>query len=345
METIREYVTGPWEERIPTVIDPDTERAVKMARDLIGIRIATSSSCRSKMVGIGGAIHDSFGRADTQPTAFSITLGPRSEQNSYTAELAAIAQALRLIPPSFSRRQIVVFTSNQAALKAISRPYHQSGQGLISQIYDSFRMLRVGDNRVLIVWIPSGQEFHLSKMAKQAAKRATERGQVPEELSPQAKSTLLNRARTKQSKGQTIPQGIGRYSTEMDTALPGRHTRVLYDSLSRREAGILAQLRTGMIHLNGYLHRIGAAESDQCACGQAKETVKHFLFRCTNWDALRTQMIEQTDTRRGSLSYFLGGKAKSDPKEWVPNLKAVHETIKYAICTGRLDPEVERAAT
>ncbi len=158
------------------MIDPDTERAVQMAYGLVGIRVATSLSCRSKMVGIGGTIHDTSNMVDTQPSTFSITVGPRSEQNSYTAELAAIAEALRLIPPSLSRRQIIVFTSNQVALKAISRPYHQSGQSYISQIYDSFCMLRVGDNRVLIVWIPAGQEFQLSKMAKQAMKRATERG-------------------------------------------------------------------------------------------------------------------------------------------------------------------------
>ena len=31
----------------------------------------------------------------------------------------------------------------------------------------------------------------------------------------------------------------------MDTALPGKHTRMLYDSLERKEANVLAQLRTG----------------------------------------------------------------------------------------------------
>ena len=48
----------------------------------------------------------------------------------------------------------------------------------------------------------------------------------------------------------------------MDTALPGKHTRRLYDSLKREEAYVLAQLRTGIIRLNGYLYQIGAAESD-----------------------------------------------------------------------------------
>lgn len=109
-------------------------------------------------------------------------------------------------------------------------------------------------------------------------------------------------------KTRILPDGVGKYSKEMDTALPGKHTRTLYDSLKRREASVLAQLRTGMARLNGYLYRIGAAESDQCACGQARETVKHFLFRCTRWDAYRTQMLAQTDTRRGNLSFYLGGK-------------------------------------
>jgi hypothetical protein len=123
----------------------------------------------------------------------------------------------------------------------------------------------------------------------------------------------------------------------MDTALPGKHTRTIYDALKRREANILAQLRTGMARLNGYLHRIGAAESDQCACGRATETIKHFLFRCTRWEAYRRQMLKQTETRRSNLSFYLGGKAPSDPEGWTPNMDAVLATIKYAMASGRLD--------
>jgi hypothetical protein len=96
-----------------------------------------------------------------------------------------------------------------------------------------------------------------------------------------------------------------------------------------------------MVRLNRYLHQIGAAESDQWTCGHARETVEHFLFRCTKWEAHRTQMLEQTETRRGSLSFYLGGKAPSDLEPWAPNMDAVRATVKYAIATGRLDIEVE----
>jgi hypothetical protein len=42
------------------------------------------------------------------------------------------------------------------------------------------------------------------------------------------------------------------------------------------------------------------------------------------------------DTKRGCLSFFLGGKAPLDPVMWAPNVIAVRATVKYAIATGRL---------
>ncbi len=84
----------------------------------------------------------------------------------------------------------------------------------------------------------------------------------------------------KQQEGRKLPEDAGKFSKAMDTALPGKHTRELYDKLKRRAASVLAQLRTGMSRLSGFLGRIGAAESDQYACGHARETVEHFLLRC-----------------------------------------------------------------
>jgi hypothetical protein len=55
-------------------------------------------------------------------------------------------------------------------------------------------------------------------------------------------------------------------------------------------------------------------------------------------------MVAQTDTRRGNLSFYLGGKALSDPEKWAPNINAVRTTIKFPIATGRLDKEPEQAA-
>lgn len=62
---------------------------------------------------------------------------------------------------------------------------------------------------------------------------------------------------------------------------------MLYDSLDREKASILAQLPTGHARLNGYLHRIRKADSNLCKRGMERETVPHFLFRCTRWNEQR----------------------------------------------------------
>ncbi|UPK92131.1 hypothetical protein LCI18_003066 [Fusarium solani-melongenae] len=136
-------------------------------------------------------------------------------------------------------------------------------------------------NRVNIVWLPSRAELKVQRIAKTSARQATEAGLRSE---------------------KTLPEGVGRHSRRVDSALPGRHTRLLYDQLSWKEASVLAQLRTGMARLNGYLYQIRAAPTDECPCGRAKETVENFLFR----------------------------------RKWTLNMNAVRATIRFAIATGCL---------
>ena len=174
-------------------------------------------------------------------------------------------------------------------------------------------------------------------MAKQKAKATTQRHATPQTQLPCMRSTTLSMARSKQSTTRSLPEKVGKHSKRVDTALPGKHTRQLYDHLSWKEASILAQLRTGIARVNAYLHRIEATPSDQCACEQARETVEHFLFRCTKWTAHRSEMLRCTDTQRSNISFYLGGKSPSDSKNWTPNMDAVRATIRFAIATGRLD--------
>jgi hypothetical protein len=145
----------------------------------------------------------------------------------------------------------------------------------------------------------------LGKKAKTAAQQAIKQGHPIRKQAYKAKSITLNTAAAKQWHKKTSPEGVGGFSRRMDTALPGRHTGMLYDSFKRREASVLAQLRTGMTRLN-------AVESGQCACGQVKKTIKHFLFGCIRWTGYRTQMLQQTETKRSNLSFYLGGRAPSD---------------------------------
>ena len=151
------------------------------------------------------------------------------------------------------------------------------------------------------------------------------------------KLTTLNIAWKRAGPSNSLPENIGRHTKRVDVALPDKHTWQLYDQLSWKEASVLAQLRTGMARLNGYLSQINVAETDRCACGQARETVEHFLFRCRKWTAHRTELLQCTDTHRGNISFFLGGKSPSDDQNWTPNLEAVRASIQFAIATGRLE--------
>jgi len=188
------------------------------------------------------------------------------------------------------------------------------------------------------MWVPAGEEeFAPRQLAKAAAKRATERGCEAEVPWYQARTTTLRLALARERTREQLPESVGRYSKRIDKALPGRHTRAIYDSLKRIEADVLVQLRTGMIRLNSYLRRIGAAESGLCDCGQATETVEHFLFRCKNWTAQREILLKCARTKIGNLSFFLGGKAASDDDKWEPDMQAVRATIRFAMATKRLE--------
>jgi ribonuclease HI len=344
MEIIREHAIPPWEPRLQTIQEPDREKAAEMANEATDLMVATSSSVKEGIVGMGGIAQDNlFSGSREIVVNYAVTLGTREEQNPYTAELAAIAMALKSMPPRISHRHITIVTRNQSALAAIRQPRQQSGQGIITQIYESVKLLKQRGNSIDFRWAPAESNFALGSEAKAAAQRATKEVRTPDSQPYQAKSTTMRLAMTKQRRGRMLPQGVGKFSKAMDTALPGKHTRVLYDKLKRREACVLAQLRTGMAKLNGFLSRIGAAESDLCACGHAKETVEHFLLRCIKWTALRDGLLQCTETRRGSLSFYLGGKAPSDPKVWMPDMKAVRATIKYAMATGRLERDDEQA--
>jgi ribonuclease HI len=365
LETIDAYAAEPWNERVEVITD-ESERAIELASGQRAIRIATSSSAKNDLVGFGVAIRlPDFGWAKTKFMLYSVTLGTREEQNPYTAELAAIVRGLRKVPQHVRQCVLIVFTSNKGAALSLKHPWHQSGQKEIANFYACVSQLRKRSNKVVIAWRPqehdenNGDEdvdngasdtnrngnFALARLAKEAARKATLPGSLPRTPPFRAKSTTLNNARKIQSRIPVLPDNVGAFSKRIDIALPGRHTRLLYDALSWKEASILVQLRTGMARLNHYLAQIGAITSPDCACGYGRETVEHFVMRCTKWTAHRKELLQYTEDRRGSISFYLGGKTYSDDNKWTPDLKAVRATIGFAIATGRLQQTVKEVGS
>jgi hypothetical protein len=242
-------------------------------------------------------------------------------------------------------RSITILTRSKAAVLSVGNPRQQSGQEYIRSTYKSIKKLKRENNTITVIWLPSGENDELWTSAKEKAKEATRQGAEPQTEAPRVRSTTLNVARTKRGPTQSLPGKVGRLSKKVDTALPGKHTRQLYDRLTWKEASVLAQLRTGIARLNSYLFLIKAVPSDQCDCGEAKETVEHFLFRCRKWTEHRTEMLQYTAEHRGNISFFLGGKSPSDDKTWAPDTKAARTSIRFAIATGRLDVDQRQASS
>jgi hypothetical protein len=334
LETINPFTLAPWEARVQTGVEAISESPTEPGGSM---QIAISSSARNELVGFGVAIEKQPPRyRKPKLKTLSVTLGARSEQNPFSAELAAMAHTLNMLV-GLKDYRIMLLTSNKAAALTIRNPRQQSGQEFVCQTYKLMRRLRRNGNHISILWVPTSKDNKLLGLAKEQARTATQEDAAPQESVPRMKSTTLNIARSQAVANNDLPENVGRHVKRVDAALPGKHTRQLYDRLSWKEASVLAQLRTGMARLNGYLYRINVAETDQCACGQARETVEHFLFRCRKWTSHRTEMLQCTHTHRGNMSFFLGGKSPSDDKNWTPNLEAVRASIRFAIATGRLD--------
>lgn len=109
------------------------------------------------MVGMGGAIYDTLGIVTRrEPTTHAVTLGVRTEQNPYGAELAAMALTMRYFPHHLVGRQITVYTSNRGTLHSASQPKHQSGLASIEELYNAVHAARKRGNLFGMDPIPWG---------------------------------------------------------------------------------------------------------------------------------------------------------------------------------------------
>lgn len=182
--------------------------------------------------------------------------------------------------------------------------------------------------------------FQLGQRAKQLAQRSTDEGreaQVHVRLSRKTVQNAQERLGGATSQKSTT---FGEYVRRVDAAWPGSHTRHMYDSLSKRQASVLAQLRTGMTPLNGYLHNIRAAEANLCDCGEAAEKKEHFILHCIRWSEQRK--ILNVYTGEDNLSRLLGGKSTTDTDDWRLDMDAVRAVIKFTLATKRFEHDTSQ---
>ena len=198
-------------------------------------------------------------------------------------------------------------------------------------------------------WVPAHAGVVPNEVAHELSRLATQRHRRP---LPTSLPRLVTIAR-REAQEVVVRSKIGRRDQELfhrhiDRAMPRGSIGILYDGLSKRQASILSQLRTGKCRLNSYLARIGAAESDVCECGREAETVPHYLFRCPQWDEIRRKLQVHAQPRWGDHAYCLGawndrrdlvGKLiDGDKARWKPDMKMVKKVLQFVEQTQRFEP-------
>jgi hypothetical protein len=349
-ETIQPYCITPWEHRLKATIS-EKDEAEEWARTTTEGVVYVDASFRLSNIGVGLYLRvqkDTRRVEDRQ----SLKIGNNERASAYYAELIAIHEAvlyieriweqLHQIPPE-ERRLVIpsVITSDcTSALQAISKPRNQSGQSIIAEIYCVAQRLRKRNGPVIrLQWIPAQSGIEGGDIAHRLAKRAT-----AEHLPKIRHTTLAYSLRVVKKKVKPLEL---KKEVKIDSALPGKHVKTLYDDLKFKESFVLCQLRTDKSRLNSSLARINAIKSPNCECNrQVEETTRHFLFECPRWKTEREPLRKAAGTRWGDLSYMLGGRCEQvtpdgqpldGPRDsWTPDIEIVRETIKFALSTGRL---------
>lgn len=164
------------------------------------------------------------------------------------------------------RTPVRILSSSLSALEMLARPRQQPGQWMVRRIYDLLDYLAASwKRRVVFKWIPSEPAARGSEPAHDLARRATHPDrQIPAGVKLKSTTSRSLKGPLHERREQFERSPGGRYTKQIDRALPGKHTRKLYDKLKRDEAQILAQLRTGKNRLNSGLYTIKAVDSDQC---------------------------------------------------------------------------------
>lgn len=303
-EPIPAFMTPPWRRGPATHIEHNAEKARQRHDDNNDtgrcLSIYTDGS------GIDGEIGAAAVCLLTRQTR-AVYMGPNTVSTVYAAELQGISLALQIaqeyVEQGGRRRNIAIYTDNQAAIWSIAKAEGRSGAYILEEIADQVQRLQDRGRPVTVRWIPAHVGIPGNEAADRAAKEATgwrDDGRrhppaaAPPKLHP-LKSTLR-----RWCKRQTEEAWAAQWKTEAKGRATYRHTPrptkkvlQLHEGLSKRESALLVQLRTEKIGFNDFLfsRSVPGVNSPRCGCGERRQTVAHILLHCRTYRDLRNQVF------------------------------------------------------
>jgi hypothetical protein len=191
--------------------------------------------------------------------------------------------------------RVWILTDSERSVRAIRNMERaRQAQGILKRISECLEYLY---SAVTIAWIPSHVGIAGNKKADEEARDTTTPGRKPtQDPAVRVRELKHVRKRIQRETGQQPPTRDtsiqGRFTWQLDEALPGPHAPQLYYSLNSAQAAILVQCRTNHTYLNSYTYRIKQRDSPQCDCSKGEETIQHVLFHCLQWKEERQRLKE-----------------------------------------------------
>ena len=302
-----------------------TTNIAKSREDSISSELNDKADYRAYSDGSGqeddiGASAILYKKGQVRPVAsLQAFLGPKSKHNTYEAEVIGAIMALWAIrsKPETIGKTISLYIDNQAVIMALTGQRPSAGQHLIKALRTAANRLPANLN---IAWISSHSEVKGNEAADKLAKAAAQgRSSRMTDLPHILRSPLpVSASAVKQdfvSKLKVLWQKVwddsprkDRFS-RVDADFPFNKFRKSLFKLTRKQASLIMQLRTGHVALNYHLKRIGKVESDKCTkCQlgpnqiQVPETINHFLFECRAYDEARLALVAKIGRNRLSVS-------------------------------------------
>jgi ribonuclease HI len=299
----------------PVPESPATPRILRLLNPTIplsreaALEAATQTGAEVCIYSDGSGIDGGIGAAavlcrDGQPDkTLRFHLGSEKRHVVYDAELVGAMLALHLLSEERNVRKAWIGIDNQAVLLALSSTTVKSAPHLIIAIAELAQKLTRthGGLSISTTWVPAHEGVPGNELADIAAKEAA-RGtsSAPRDLPKYLRNPIADSpAAAKQAYKETLRDiwksrwdgplspNNARLRT-IDLSTPSNEFHKLSQTMPRRHASLLVQLRTGHIPLMAYLHRFEKSDTPTCpACRQRSETVEHYLMYCPSYDHLR----------------------------------------------------------
>lgn len=301
-EPIPPYIVPPWWQGPNIRIASSSEMAKNQHKEFL-----KHSSNRIFIYTDGSSINNQVGAAAVSPLTRSTKMtymGNSETSTVYTAELQGIKLALEIADEDADkgnkREKLIIFTDNQAAIRAFQTPTGRSGAYIVAEtirLIDKLQTFR--RMQVEIRWIPAhigiwGNEA-ADKAAKTAAKQSLRANQGNSSVT-QIKTYHLQATLKTWIMRHTRAEWAGQWEFEQRGRTTYKYTREpthkilrLHHGLKKWQSALLIQMRTEKIGLRDHLWRRKVPEfgDPECDCGEGRQTVSHVLLRCRNYRDLR----------------------------------------------------------